>query len=75
MQNQLNKHLENARGESLAGDYYLLKESKTSAIIVECGYLSNIDEEKKLNTDNYQSQVAYTIMCGVVEYFQLCGND
>ena len=75
MQDQLNKHLPNARGECLAGDYYLLKESPASAIIVECGYLTNLEEEKKLTTDEYQSKVAYTILCGVIQYFELCGND
>ena len=24
---------------------------------------------------DYQNKVAYAIMCGVVKYFDLCGND
>ena len=57
------------------GDYFLLKESQRPAIIVECGYLSNVNEEALLNDGDYQSKVAYAIMCGVVKYFDLCGND
>ena len=75
VQSQLISQLGNARREANHGDYYLLKESKSSAIIVECGYLSNLQEEQKLNTAEYQNKVAYSIMCGVVKYFELCGND
>lgn len=75
VQNQFISQLPNARKECIKGDYYLLKESKLPAIIVECGYLTNMDEEKLLNTEEYQQKVAYSIMCGIVSYFDLCGND
>lgn len=75
IQSQLNKQLENARGFANKGDYYLLKESPATAVLVECGYLSNAEEEKLLNSTSYQNKIAYAIMCGVVEYFNLCGND
>lgn len=67
--------LPNARREIIKGDYYLLKESNLPAIIVECGYLTNAEEEQMLRTEEYQNKVAYSIMCGVVKYFNLCGND
>ena len=54
--------------------FYLLKESNKPAIIVECGYLTNLEEETLLNTEDYQEKVAYAIMCGVVKFFDLCGN-
>ena len=75
IQHQLLSQLDNARTESNHGDYYLLKESNVSAVIVECGYLTNPQEEIKLQTTDYQNKVAYAIMCGVVKYFELCGND
>lgn len=75
VQSQLLSQLDNAKLESNKGDYYLLKESKLPAIIVECGFLSNENEEKLLSTTEYQNKVAYAIMCGVVKYFNLCGND
>ena len=75
VQSQLNKQLENARDFANKGDYYLLKESPATAILVECGYLSNAEEEKLLNSTSHQNKIAYAIMCGVVEYFNLCGND
>lgn len=75
VQSQLISQLPSARGESNKGDYYLLKESSYPAIIVECGYLTNSEEEALLITSDYQERVAYSIMCGVVKYFGLCGND
>jgi N-acetylmuramoyl-L-alanine amidase len=75
VQSQLLSQLEFARKESNFGDYYLLKECDYPSILVECGYLTNLEEEELLNTNDYQNKVAYAIMCGVVKYFNLCGND
>lgn len=75
IQSQLLGQLPSARKECNKGDYYILKESKRPAILVECGYLSNIEEESLLQSDDYQQKVAYAIMCGVVKYFGLCGDD
>ena len=75
MQSQLKSQLEGARSESNHGDYFLLKESSMPAVLIECGYLSNEREEKLLNSVTYQNKIAYSIMCGVVAYFGLCGND
>ena len=75
VQSQLISQLPNARLEVSKGDYYLLKECGLPSIIVECGYLTNLEEESLLKTTDYQNKVAYAIMCGVVKYFNLCGND
>lgn len=75
VQGQLKKQLQNARSEIGKGDYYLLKETEAPAIIVECGYLTNRQDEENLNNETYQEQVSYAIMCGVIKYFDLCGND
>ena len=75
IQSELISQLENAREEANFGDYYILDECKSNCVIVECGYLTNPDEEKLLSSDEYQDKVAYAIMCGVVRYFGLCGND
>ena len=75
IQSQLLSQLPSARLEANDGDYYLLKECTVPAVIVECGYLTNIEEEQLLMQEEYRSKVAYAIMCGVVKYFDLCGND
>lgn len=48
---------------------YLLNNAQIPAIVVECGFISNPDESKKLADKNYQSEVAFSIYCGIINYF------
>ena len=50
------------------GSTYLLKNAVVPTIIVECGFLSNKVELEKLKTQDYQSQMAFAIMHGILEY-------
>ena len=36
--------------------------------MMECGFMSNNEENKKLQDDNYQSKMAYSIMLGYSDY-------
>ncbi len=47
---------------------FLLYNATVPAILVECGFLSNKDELNKLKTDKYQSQMAFAISCGIINY-------
>lgn len=49
---------------------YLLHNAQIPAVIVECGFLSNKEELKKLKSDEYQKQMAYSIFCGVLKYLE-----
>ena len=49
-------------------DIYLLDNATVPAVIVECGFLSNDDERAKLLDSGYQSEMAYSIAMGVLEY-------
>lgn len=71
IQESLVSQLPNARKEANYGDYYILKESPASAVIVECGYLSNPEEELLLTTQTYQEKISYAIVCGIVKYFDV----
>ncbi len=48
----------------------ILTDLKTPTTIVECGFLSNAEEEKKLGTDEYQSKIAAAIKKGIDHYFK-----
>ena len=37
--------------------------------IVECGFLSNLEEEQQLLDDGYQNKLAWGIFNGIIEYF------
>lgn len=49
---------------------YLLKNAKIPAVIVECGFLSNPGELTLLKDDEYQSKMAFSIYCGILEYYK-----
>ena len=75
IQSQLLSQLEHTRTSYNHGDYYILNQSKTPAVLIECGYLTNNEDAQLLSSVNYQNKVAYAIMCGVVKYFGLYGNN
>jgi len=58
------------RRNALAGDYFILQLDVPS-VLIECGFLSNPAEEKKLLDDSYQAQVAQAIADGVATYMKL----
>ena len=48
---------------------FLLEKSEIPAVVVECGFLSNKEEASKLIKDEYQSQMAFCVYCGITDYF------
>ena len=48
--------------------YYLLYKASVPSVMVECGFMSNIEENKKLQDNTYQNKMAYSIMLGFLEY-------
>ena len=61
---------ENTRSiKEATGKIYLLNNAKIPAIVVECGFISNPEESKKLANKEYQSEMAFSVYCGLVNYF------
>ncbi|MFI3325533.1 MAG: N-acetylmuramoyl-L-alanine amidase CwlD [Clostridia bacterium] len=58
----------NTRLASFVDNKYILNNSLIPVTIVECGFLSNINESELLNDQYYQSQIANAIMVGIDEY-------
>lgn len=54
---------------AMYGDYYMLKCTQSPSVIVECGFLSNAEEDKLLNDESYQRALAYAIFKGAVSFF------
>ena len=71
MQAAMNGRLAPARArEALGGDYYILTLGVPS-VLVECGFLSNREEEALLLTESYRQKVAQAILEGVVAWAAL----
>lgn len=60
---------ENER-ENKASDssYYLLYRAEVTSVMVECGFMSNYEENEKLKSAEYQKQLAFCISAAVNEY-------
>lgn len=48
---------------------FLMKNPPLPAVLVECGFLTNPEEEKKLNDEEYQAKIAWAIASAVEEYY------
>ncbi len=59
---------ENHRQAKANDTYYLLKKTQAPVVIVECGFLSNWEENGKLKDENYQDQLVWAIHMGVMRY-------
>ena len=71
MQSLFAEQIEGSKKTSTEGDFYILNCSNAAGVLVECGFLSNPDEEAKLVTDEYQERIAYIITCGIISFFGL----
>lgn len=70
IQQTLNENIgQNKRSPMAIKGAYIMDKVKIPAVIVECGFLSNDDEEIKLKTDEYQSILAWGIYVGIQRYF------
>lgn len=48
---------------------YLLYHTRAPAVLVECGFISNPDEVKRLNDDSYRMKTAMLIADGILKYY------
>ena len=71
IQDDLNKSMqkENKRVPMKLDNVYIIKHVEIPISIVECGFLSNPEEEKELLEDSYQNKLAWGIYNGIINYF------
>ncbi len=53
---------------ALKGDYFLLNQANCPAVICECGFLSNEEEEKLLLTETYRQEISQLIFKGATAF-------
>lgn len=72
IQDSINEQLSIERPRVQKGNtsYYILKRSASVTVIVECGFLSNPQEEIKLQEEEYQDAMAKAICDGVLLYLE-----
>ena len=62
LQNDNKRAVKNGKG------LYILDKCSATSVIVECGFLSNPDECAKLSEKEYQKELSFAIVCGIIEY-------
>ena len=65
IQNEFNRSPLATNRLARTGDYYILDSTKFPAVLVECGFLSNPDDERLLNTTEFQRIIAHYIASAV----------
>lgn len=58
--------------DALQGDYYMLKCCSKPSVIVECGFLSNADDEALLSDEEYRRRLAFAVYSGLTAF---CENQ
>lgn len=78
IQNSLKDNLDkdNSRISKPANNQYKILRDKYPApcVIVECGFLSNSEEEQLLKNEEYQQKLAEAIAKGVINYYSISKN-
>ena len=60
---------------SANGNYYLLLHVKEPIVIVECGFLSNRQEARRLEQEEYQDRLAWSLHVGIMEYLNTASKE
>lgn len=59
---------ENKRENKVSDNsYYILYKAQKPSVMVECGFVSNKNENNKLQDKEYQKDMAYSILAGICE--------
>ena len=51
-------------------EVYLIHHAENTAVLAECGFLSNPTEASLLATTEYQQKIAFTLYCGILQYYE-----
>lgn len=59
----------NKRVPQIKKNIKIMDDSTVPVVLIECGFLSNNEEEKRLISDDYQEKTAWAIYSGILRYF------
>ena len=58
------------RVQKASSSIYLLENAVGCAVLVECGFLSNPEECARLTEKDYQTQLCFSVFCGIMKYIE-----
>ena len=69
IQSSLHTYCNAPSSQSRVGDYYILNCSYYTSVLIECGFISNPDEEALLNSEEYMNTFVDAVYAGIILYF------
>lgn len=66
-----NKRVEKQTDSSL----FLFKNANSTAVLIECGFISNALDAKNLSDDEYQNKIAFVIFSAICDYYSYNKNS
>lgn len=51
-------------------DIFLQHNIKVPCVLVECGFISNVEDYSRIKSEEYRTKLMYTLFCGITEYLQ-----
>ncbi|MDQ0874267.1 N-acetylmuramoyl-L-alanine amidase [Paenibacillus sp. V4I3] len=51
------------------GDYHVLRENSSPSLLLELGYLSNPEDEQRIQTQAFQDKAATAVTAGIIVFF------
>ena len=69
IQKSLHKYCDVPSEVAKKGDYFMLNCSYYTSVLIECGFLSNEEEENKLNSEEYLDIFTDSVANGILLYF------
>ncbi len=55
--------------KKLENTIYMFKQLEVPGVLIECGFLSNVNERELLKTDEYQEKIANALVEGLINYY------
>jgi len=71
IQESLHAKIEFAKSTPKVGDYYVLNCTRCAGVLIECGFLSNKEEEMLLQQKEYINDFCYQVFCGILQFFKM----
>lgn len=58
----------NLKAKYLSEDYFIIRETDFTGVLVEVGFISNVEDNKLLRDEEYKRKIAFAIKKGILEY-------
>lgn len=70
IQESLNKYTKNDREIKKVPKTYMYDKLNVPGVLIECGFISNPEELKKLKNEKYQKELSQSIITGIINYYK-----